>query len=152
MSFSEYVVFGLGEGEYGIDISFTQEIIRIPQTVKMPNVPSYIEGMISLRDRVIPVINLAKRFGLPEEDRGADGRVVVLNLERMLLGIIVDDVKEVLQIDDLSIENIYREIPGVSKNSIKGIGKTNGRLIVLLDVLSLKEDILKYDNEEELYS
>lgn len=144
MSDVQYVVFTLGKEEYGIEISFVQEIIRIPeQRNKLPNMPSYIEGMIDLRDKVIPIIDLKKRFGFEQTERSNDNRLLILNLDGLLLGLVVDDVTEVLMIDDGTVEKLSSEISSISGNSIKGIGKVNGRLIVLLDALSFKKEIFQ---------
>lgn len=111
MSYVQYVVFNLGKEEYGIEISYAQEIIRIPkQITKMPNMPPFIEGMVNLRGKVIPVIDLKKRFGFDQTERSIDNRLLILDLENTLLGAIVDDVSEVLMIDDQSIEKLSSQI------------------------------------------
>lgn len=75
MSNIQYVVFSLEKQEYGIEISFAQEIIRIPrQITKIPNMPSYVEGMINLRGQVLPIIDLKERFGFEQAERGIDSR------------------------------------------------------------------------------
>jgi purine-binding chemotaxis protein CheW len=150
MSYSQFVVFSLGNEEYGIEISYAQEIIRIPQqTTKIPNMPVYIEGMINLRGNVIPVVDLKKRFGFMQSERSIDSRLLILNLENMLLGIIVDDVSEVMNIDENSIEKLGFEISSISGNSIQGIGKIDGRLILMLNVQILKSEIFKNKLEME---
>jgi purine-binding chemotaxis protein CheW len=144
MSYVQYVVFSLGKEEYGIEISFAQEIIRIPQQItKMPNMPSYIEGVVNLRGKVITVIDLKKRLGFEQTERSNDSRLLILNLENMLLGTIVDDVSEVIKIDDQSIEKLSFEISGIDSNSVKGIGKIDERLILLLDATKMKTEIFQ---------
>lgn len=144
MSYVEYVVFCLGSEEYGIEISFAQEIMRIPQQItKIPNMPSYIEGMVNLRGKVIPVIDLKKRFGFEQTERSVDSRLLILDLESSLLGTIVDDVSEVLKIDERSIEKLASEISGIGKNSLKGIGKIDKRMILLLDAMKMKAEVFQ---------
>lgn len=144
MSNVQFVVFCLGSDEFGIEISFAQEIIRIPrQITKIPNMPSYIEGMINLRGKVIPIIDLKKRFGFEQTERSVDSRLLILNLENLLLGTIVDDVSEVVNIDELSIEILSSEISGIGSNNIKGIGKIDERLIMLLDAIKMKTEIFQ---------
>lgn len=144
MSYTEYVVFSLDNEEYGIEISFAQEIIRIPQQIfKMPNMPSYIEGVVNLRGKVIPVIDLKKRFGFEQTGRTNDSRLLILYLENMLLGTIVDDVSEVIKIDDKSIEKLCSEISGINSNSVKGIAKIDKRLILLLDTIKMKNELFQ---------
>lgn len=147
MSYIEYVVFSLNNEEHGIEISFVQEIIRIPQLItKIPNMPSYIEGMVNLRGKVVPVIDLKKRFGFEQAERSIDSRLLILDLENMLLGIIVDDVSEVLKIDDQSIEELSSEISGIGSNSVKGIAKIDERLILLLDAMKMKTEVFHNNN------
>ena len=142
MSYTQYVVFSLGNEEYGIQISFAKEIIRIPKEItKMPNMPSYIEGVINLRDLVIPVIDLKKRFGLELTETSVDSRLLILDFENMHLGMIVDDISEVLKIEENSIEKLCSEIAGFSNNSVEGIGKIDKRLILLLDATKMKTEV-----------
>ena len=144
MGLKQFVVFTLGKEEYGIDIEYTQEIIRIPQQIiKMPNMPSYVEGVVSLREKVVPVIDLKKRFGLPQTKNGVDSRLLILNANDSIMGTIVDDVSEVLMIDEDSVEAVSSEIAGISGNSVKGIGKIEARLIILLDAMKMKKEMLE---------
>ncbi|PYG89558.1 purine-binding chemotaxis protein CheW [Ruminiclostridium sufflavum DSM 19573] len=145
MCTGRYVVFMLGTEEFGLEITCAKEIIRIPEQItKMPNMPSFFEGVINLRDNIIPVIDLKKRFGYAETHRYADNRLLILDLENTLLGVIVDDVEEVLMLDSRSIEKIKFDIPGMSENSIHGIAKHDDRLIVLLNALKIKDEIFQY--------
>lgn len=140
----QYVVFSLGEEEYGINISYAQEIIRVPEQItKLPNMPVFIEGVINLRGKVIPIINLKKRFDFAQTEKNADSRLLVIDLGNMLVGTIVDDVSEVLMIKDESIENLYSEIAGIGKNCIQGICNMDNRLILLLDALKMKDEVFQ---------
>lgn len=151
MSVVQYVVFTLGNEEYGIEISCAQEIIRIPQQIsKVPNMPKYIEGIVNLRDKIVTVIDLKKRFGFDQAERGVDSRLLILKLENEFLGAIVDDVSEVLQIDDLSIEKLSSEIFGLGNNGTTGISRINDRLIMLIDAMQLKTKIITKDYKEVL--
>jgi len=143
MSSLELVVFKLGEEEYGIEIGFAQEIIRIPkQITKMPDMPSYIEGVIDLRGRVIPIIDLKIKFGFEQTERSVDSRLLILDLENSLLGIIVNDVSEVIKIKEQAIEIFSAEISGLSGNRIQGIARIDQRLILLLNGLKMKSEVL----------
>ncbi|MBX4262829.1 chemotaxis protein CheW, partial [Clostridium estertheticum] len=102
MSYCELVVFKLGFEEYAINISYAQEIIRIPKFTQLPNTPSFIEGVINIRGKIIPVLNLKKRFGIDRSDRGIDSRLLIIELDDMMVGLIVDDVSEVIRIDEES--------------------------------------------------
>jgi len=150
LSYCQLVVFNLGLEEYAINISCAEEIIRIPKFTKIPNVPSFIEGVFNLRGNVIPVFDLKKRFELGESQRNNDSRLLILELDDMKVAIIVDDVSEVIRIDEQSIQNLNSEIVSISKNSIQGISIIDERIIILLNVLNLKSEIFKYNLEKRL--
>ena len=144
MGSSQYVIFSLDEEEYGLNISYAQEIIRVPEQItKLPNMPAFIDGVFNLRGKVIPIIDLKKRFDFAQNERNADNRLLVIDLGNMLLGTIVDDVSEVLMVDDASIENLYSEMVSIGQNCIQGICNMGDRLILLLDALKLKEDVFQ---------
>lgn len=150
MSSRQLVVFLLGNEEYAIDISCAQEIIRVPGLTKLPNTPEFIEGVFNLRGKVIPVIDLKKRFGFGQSEKKDDRRLLVLDLGQMKLGIIVDDVSEVIKIDEKTIQSISNEISGISKNSIEGISIVEQRIIMILDADQLKSEIFKCNLEKGL--
>lgn len=146
----QLVVFSLGKEEYAVDIAYAQEIIRIPQQrIKIPNMPSHIEGIINLRDRVIPVIDLKKSFGYAGSEKGEDSRLLILDLDNMLAGIIVDDVSEVMKLDEKAVEKLGPELAGAGSGCLSGIGRLGGRLIMLLDAAKLKVKLFKNNNEME---
>lgn len=149
MNFLQMVIFSLETGEYGIDISCVQEIIRIPEQItKMPNVPSYIEGMFNLRGKVIYVIDLKKRFNFERSERGVDSRLLILKLDGLMVGIIVDDVSDVLRISEDSVENLCTELNDISNNSIRGICKIDERLILVLEATRLRYEMFQNDESE----
>jgi purine-binding chemotaxis protein CheW len=138
------VVFNLGNEEYAIDISYAKEIIRVPKFTQIPNVPDFIEGVFNLRGTVITVVDLKKRFGFIDTERGIDSRLLILDFDQMEIGIVVDDISEVVRIDKLIVQNLGNEIVKMSRNSIEGITIMDDRLIILLDALQLKNEIFKY--------
>lgn len=144
MNACQLVVFNIGEEEFAIDISYAKEIIRIPSLTKIPNVPPFIEGVFNLRGTVITVIDLKKRFGMECKELGVDARLLILEIDNMKAGIIVDDISEVLPTNQLTIQNLDNELVSISKNSIEGITIVDERLIILLNALELKSDIFKY--------
>lgn len=150
MDNSQLVIFTLGEEEYAINISFTQEIMRIPVLTKIPNVPPFLEGVFNLRGKVIPVFNLKKRFEMDQAESGIDSRLLILEIDGMKAGIIVDDVSEVIRIDKQSIENLDDEIAGISKNSIEGVYLVEERIIIVLNASKLKSEILKFNLERDV--
>lgn len=152
MNTNQLVVFNLGVEEYAIDIFYAKEIIRIPQLTKIPNAPYYMEGIFNLRGTVITVIDLKKRFEIDQTERGIDSRLLILEIDGMLVGIIVDDISEVVRIDDLTIQNLGNELVNISRNSIKGVTIMGDRLIILLNVLELKREVFKYCSGKDLES
>jgi purine-binding chemotaxis protein CheW len=152
LSSCQLVVFNLGLEEYAIKISYAQEIIRIPKFTKIPNLPFFIEGIINLRDKIIPVFDLKKKFEINQTERECDSRLLILELDGMKAGIIVDDVSEVMNIDEQLIQNLCDEIAGIRKNCIEGISIIDKRVILILNALELKSEILKFNLDKELIS
>jgi purine-binding chemotaxis protein CheW len=149
MGLNQVVVFSLGMEEYGIDISCAKEIIRIPkQITKIPDMPSYVEGMFNLRGKVIPVIDLKKKYNFKCVERSGDGRLIILDVEGILMGIIIDEVSEVLETDEELIESLNSQIFNLGRKSIMGICKIEERLILILDIVKLKNDIFKTGEHE----
>lgn len=140
MSYRQLVVFALGNEEYGVEISYVQEIIRIPHITIVPDMPPYMEGIINLRGKVIPVIDLKKRFGFDSTVKLEDSRLMVLNIEKAIISVIVDDVSEVFRLDEQAIESLPSEIVAENGNSLQEIGKLGERLLLLLDVRKTFKD------------
>lgn len=138
--------FRLGKEEYAIEISTVQEINRMTEITKVPNSPPYIEGVLNLRGRIIPAVNLRKKFVLPEKDFDRHTRIMVVDVAGTMVGLIVDAVSEVLRILPETIEPAPELAAGVNSKYIKGVGKINNRLIILLDLdmlFTYKTDGLK---------
>jgi purine-binding chemotaxis protein CheW len=130
----QLVIFQLNGQEYGIDIFKVNEIVPYTKPTKIPNSPSFIEGVLNLRGRVIPIISLKKRFNL--EDAGTDERtrIIVSNTGATVAGFVVDEASEVLTVDKESIEPVSEIVSSISKKYISGVGKlSNGRMYILLN-------------------
>ncbi|BAH74422.1 chemotaxis protein CheW [Solidesulfovibrio magneticus] len=130
----QLVTFGIGEEEFGIDILKVQEIIRIMDITKVPNAPPYVEGVINLRGKVIPVIDLRSRFGLDYHVHDSQTRIIVVDLHAMITGFVVDEVSEVLRIQSNTVEPPPPVVSGIESEYIKGVGKLDNRLLILLDL------------------
>lgn len=130
----QLVTFGIGEEEFGIDILKVQEIIRIMDITKVPNAPPYVEGVINLRGKVIPVIDLRSRFGLDYHAHDSQTRIIVVDLHAMITGFVVDEVSEVLRIQSNTVEPPPPVVSGIESEYIKGVGKLDNRLLILLDL------------------
>jgi purine-binding chemotaxis protein CheW len=138
----QLVVFELGDESYAVDISRVQDINRMQEITEIPHAPESVVGVINLRGRVIPVIDLRKRFGLPDAVRTKDTRIVVVHLEGNLIGVIVDAVSQVLRIPADIVEPPSPVLAGVDSRYLRGIAKLDDRLVILLDldfVLSRRE-------------
>lgn len=129
----QIVVFQLMGQVYGIDINAVFEIIRMESITKIPQAPHFVEGVIKLRGHVIPVIDLAKRFGLGQNEQTTNSRIVILEISEQTIGIIVDSVQEVLRIPINSIELPPPVVNGIDAAYIRGIAILEERLIILLD-------------------
>jgi len=135
----QLVSFHLGAEEYGLDILKVQEIIRVQELTRVPNMPAYIDGVINLRGKVIPVIGLRKRIGLESQAADKKTRIVVVDVRGNILGFIVDSVSEVLRIHSDTVEP-PPQMSSSARDYISGIGKLDARLLLLLDLDRLMTD------------
>jgi purine-binding chemotaxis protein CheW len=138
----QIVVFELAKEHYGLDIAAVEGIIKMQTITSMPQAPDYVQGITNLRGVVVPVIDLRKRFGLPALDSTRDTRIVVVYMNSIKVGMIVDGVSQVLRITDEAIEPPPPMVTTSHSAFIKGIAKLEGQLIILLDlskVLSVEE-------------
>ena len=133
----QLVSFHVGTEEFAIDILGVQEIIRMVELTPVPNAPHYVEGVINLRGKVIPILDLRARFGLPSGDRTKETRIIVVDISHTILGFIVDSVQEVLRLPEDLIEPPPTTGRGGSAEFHKGIGRVEGRILILLDMSQL---------------
>lgn len=135
---TQYIVVRLGQEQYGIDIKYVENIVRMQQITRVPKVPSYIKGVINLRGEVIPVMSIRVRMGLPEDEITRATRIIILKLEQDgTVGYLVDEVKEVVTLESRDIEKMSRDTMDTSQNFISGVGKRGSELISLLDLNSV---------------
>jgi purine-binding chemotaxis protein CheW len=128
------VTFHLSKEEYGVEIASVQEIIRASDITPVPGAPLHVKGVINLRGKIIPVVDLRKRFGLPEIDGCETQRIIVVELGVKRLGMLVDSVSQVIKISSSIIDIMPEEAVSVNENYIKGVGKLDNRLIIILDL------------------
>ncbi len=131
----QLVTFKLDEEEFGVDILKVQEIIRTVEITVVPKMPGYMEGVINLRGKVIPVVNLRSRFSKPPTEQSNNTRIVVVNLNNITVGLLVDSVSEVLRLS----EDVVEPPPpimegGMDTDYIKSVGRLEDRLLILLDL------------------
>ncbi|MCH7544078.1 MAG: chemotaxis protein CheW [Proteobacteria bacterium] len=130
----QLVIFDLAEETYGVDIGSVREIIRIQEITKVPRTPEFVEGVINLRGKVIPVIDLRKRFGFRKTEATKDTRIVVVDIGGADIGVVVDAVTEVLRLSADAVEPPTGVITNADSDYLLGIAKLETRLIILLDL------------------
>ncbi|MBI5893184.1 MAG: chemotaxis protein CheW [Deltaproteobacteria bacterium] len=130
----QLVTFNMGKEEFSVEILKVQEIIRMMEITRIPKSPDFVEGVINLRGKVIPIIDLRKRFGLPKIDKDTDTRIIVIESGGKSIGLIVDSVSEVLRLPASTVEPPPEIVGGIDSEYIEGVGKLEDRLIILLNL------------------
>jgi purine-binding chemotaxis protein CheW len=130
----QLVSFNIGSEEFGVDILKVQEINRMVEITKVPQAPHYVEGVINLRGKVIPIVDLRKRFDLELKEHDKNTRIVVVDIEGNVMGMIVDAVSEVLRLPASTIEAPPEIVTGINSDYIKGVAKLDDRLLIFLDL------------------
>ncbi len=140
----KFLIFRLGNEEYGIDIHKITTIIEKDMNIaRVPKLPAFIRGVINLRGEIIPVMSLRLKFGMAEDVYGPDTRIIIIKLDEISAGLIVDSVAEVIELDEESTESIANISGALSMDYITGVGKSDGRIITLLNLeklVSLEEN------------
>jgi purine-binding chemotaxis protein CheW len=139
---TQFVIFNLANEHYGLEISTVESIIKLQKITMLPRAPQFVEGVTNLRGTVLPVIDLRDRFGLPRTEATKDSRIVVVEIDGLNVGMIVDAVHEVMRVPLEDIEPPSPLVTTVDSTFITGIAKVTDRLIILLDlvkVLSVEE-------------
>lgn len=131
---TQFIVIQLGEEQYGVDIKFIDNIVKMQTITRVPKVQEYLKGVINLRGEVIPVMSIRLKMGLPVDEIDKNSRIIILKLDTHgSIGIIVDQVKEVVTLENSQIEKVSYDGNDYKVNYISGIGKYDGGLISLLD-------------------
>ena len=131
------VGFQVGRETYGVSITSLHEIVRVPEITAVPDAPDYMEGVINLRGKIVSVIDLRKRLGEKKAGIGKRNRILVVEHNGRLSGLIVDSASEVLKIPASDVEASPAALQDGGLNCVTGLGKYKGRLIVLLDMTKL---------------
>ena len=134
----KFLVFKLGNEEYGIDIQKITTIIEKDMNItRVPRTPGFLKGVINLRGEIIPIIHLRKKFGLSEIENTEETRIIIIKLDEIAVGLIVDAVAEVIELGEDSIENVTNFGGVLSAEYLHGVGKINGRIVTLLNLEKL---------------
>jgi len=145
----QLVSFLLADEEYGVEVLKVREIIRMPTITKMPNAAQYVEGIINLRGKVIPIVSMRRRFGLQESENGSQTRIIIMEVAGGLTGFIVDGVSEVIRIRNSEIQPPPTMVlsGGVGKEFITGVFNHSERLLIIMDI-----DLMFSEDERESIS
>jgi purine-binding chemotaxis protein CheW len=130
------VTFHLGKEEYGVEIGSVQEIIRASDITPVPGAQAHVRGVINLRGKIIPVVDLRRRFALQATEASDAQRIIVVELGEKRLGMLVDSVSQVIKVPAGVVEEIPDEATTIDDRYIKGIAKMESRLIIILDLRS----------------
>jgi purine-binding chemotaxis protein CheW len=142
----QLVSFTIGQEEFGLGIHSIQEINRMVDITRVPNSPEFVSGVINLRGKVIPIIDLRKRFGFPPKESDRNTRIIVVELGDTVVGFVVDSVSEVLRIPKNITEPPPPIVAGIGSEYITAVAKLENRLLILLDL----ERILLDKERQEL--
>lgn len=137
------VTFRLGSGEYAIDIMQAKEIIKMEKITLIPNAPYFVEGVINLRGNIIPIIDLKKRFNLEESEGDKNTGIIIAKIEDVDMGIMIDSISKVVSMANSDIQPPPSMLQGIGQRYIKGVGKMEDKLLVVLDLDKL------FTNEED---
>ncbi len=143
---NQLISFMVGDEEYGLDILRVKEVIRVREITHLPRSPSFVKGIINLRGDVIPIIDLRDKFGLSSQEQTGMTRVIVVDVESKLIGMVVDSASQVVRVPASQIDPPPPVVGGLSAQYVKGVGKLDDRLIILLNI----ERILSSEEKVEL--
>ena len=130
----QFVTCRIAQEEFALDVLSVQEINRMVEVTRVPKAPYFVEGVINLRGRIIPVLDLRRRFGLPSSDRTDDSRIMEVLVRQRMVGLIVDEVVEVLRVPKLSIEPPPSVGNSAGAEFTQGVGRIEDRLLIVLDL------------------
>lgn len=131
---TQYIVIKMGDEQFGIDIKYVDNIVRMQSMTRVPKVPEYLKGVINLRGEIIPVMSLRLKMGLPVDEITKTTRIIILKMEQHeAIGIIVDEVKEVVTLEEENTEKVAYE-KEEKTTFVSGVGKQGDTLISLLDL------------------
>jgi purine-binding chemotaxis protein CheW len=134
----QYIVVKIGNEQYGINIQYIDNIVRSQKITRVPKTQKYYKGVINLRGEIIPVMSIRLKLGLEDDVFTDKTRIIIVKVENATIGVIVDQVKEVVTLDEENTEKITRTAnDDAAAGYISGIGKSKGELISLLDIVGV---------------
>lgn len=144
---TNFIVFVIGEKEFGVDVKQAREIIPTTELTVIPNSPDFLKGVLSLRGDIIPIIDLRKKLSLSGSSNNQNDKIIIVELDQNLIGMQVDDVREMMRISADKIAAPPRIVRGINSDYLSGVGKLEDRLLILLnlDKILSEEEIRKLD-------
>jgi purine-binding chemotaxis protein CheW len=130
----QFVVFALGHEQFGFEITSVEGIVKMQEITRTPYAPAYLEGVTNLRGSVLPVIDLAKRFGMEYAEQTSETRIIIVMFDTVKVGMVVSAVNEVLSIDEDTIEVPPPMVSGINSDFITGIAKIDSRLVIMINL------------------
>lgn len=140
------VIFSVGDKEYGVEMSQVREVIRVREITTLPDTPDFVEGVINLRGKVIPLVNLRKKLKVPEKEIDRINRAIVVRLNENFVGVIVDKVNEVVSIQPADImvpDDVLKDA-----RYLIGVGKLKDELVFIIDIMKLLTRVEKENIQE----
>lgn len=141
---SQYVIFQIGPEEYGVNIKQVQEIIKPTRITNVPNTDEHVLGVINLRGQIVPVVDLKRKFNFTTDSDSDKQRIITVKVRDTMIGLLVDDVNEVIWLDLDELEPAPEVAGGLKQEFLKGVGKVNDRLLILIQL-----DRLLFEDREE---
>jgi len=136
----QYIILRFDSEQYGIDISYIDNIVRLQPITRVPHTQHFFLGVINLRGEIIPVMSLRSKFELPDKENTGASRILILKVEGNKIGVLVDEVREVITLAEDSVEKISSD-DSETRQFLLGVGKYNETLISLLNIGALISDI-----------
>lgn len=143
MAVHQFIKFAVSDLTFGIEITQIHQILKPQEIFKVPNTPPFIEGLLNLRGRVLTVFNLRKRFGMDSRENDDNTKIIIVNMNDVLMGFIVDSVTEIVRLNEEDLEGTPPSLRGIDRKYLSGVGKMGDKLIMILDltkVLSSEEE------------
>jgi len=139
----QLVCFNLADEEYGVDINFVQEVIRVQKITPVPQMPPSVLGVINIRGNIVTVFDLRKQFGLPEKPFGEATKILVMRINKTTLGIIVDQILDNLKLESSQIDPAPDVHLRIDKECITGLGQTGDRMIIIVNLAAIDRMLRK---------
>lgn len=141
----KFLTFALGKEEFGLEILKVREIIGVIDITQVPSMPDYVLGVINLRGKVIPIVDLRRRFDMPSVEQTSETCIIVVSVRETLMGVFVDQVSEVLDIHADEIEDAPELGSESANHYLLGMAKSKGRVKILLDIESVMPEVAKLE-------